>query len=294
MARKANTESLTHHLLPLRLHSTSRAKFLGTSQPAQTLPVALRVRRTESAGVWAQPTPRRSRNHRCLTYLGTKARLPSASSLHCHRRSIKSRWQTVALAQTAEVPLSRASACRAIPRQVPGRVTPDALCGRVAPARFGTRDTCQPCSLVLAPLQQALGPLCQMSLWWTAAGLKLPGSLHTPRRAEQPSHCRRRCAAPDRHLHLSRLPAWLTTQGVNPLRPGVHPALQLTYPSFGTGAYPALWHSGQQSQEACYRSSPRDLQAPWARPGASAPERCRQTDVLSVVRKSRNLSGGLY
>jgi site-specific recombinase XerD len=45
-----------------------------------------------SAGVWAQPTPRRSGNHRCLTYLGTKARLPSPSSLHCHRWSIKSRW----------------------------------------------------------------------------------------------------------------------------------------------------------------------------------------------------------
>jgi len=28
--------------------------------------------------------------------------------------------------------------------------------------------------------------------------------------------------------------------------------------------------------------------------GASAAERCRQTDALSVVRKSRNSSGGLY
>src|SRR5208283_4473039 len=47
---------------------------------------------------------------------------------------------------------------------------------------------------------EALGPLCQTSLWRTAAGLKLPGQLHTPRRAEQPPHCRRRRAAPDRHL----------------------------------------------------------------------------------------------
>ena len=30
------------------------------------------------------------------------------------------------------------------------------------------------------------------------------------------------------------------------------------------------------------------------RRGASAAERCRQTDVLSLVRKSRNSSGGLY
>jgi hypothetical protein len=56
--------------------------------------------------------------------------------------------------------------------------------GRVAPARFATQDTCQPCSLVLAPLHRALGPLCQTPLWRTAAGLKLPGQLHTPRRAE--------------------------------------------------------------------------------------------------------------
>ena len=61
-----------------------------------------------------------------LTYLGTKARLPSPSSLHCHRWSIKSGWQTVALTQTAQVPLSRSSACRAIPRQVPGRARSDA------------------------------------------------------------------------------------------------------------------------------------------------------------------------
>ena len=54
---------------------------------------------------------------------------------------------------------------------------------------------------------------------------------------------------PERHLHLSRLPARLTAQGVNPFGPGVHPALQLTYPTSGTGAYPALWYSGQQSQK---------------------------------------------
>jgi hypothetical protein len=33
---------------------------------------------------------------------------------------------------------------------------------------------------------------------------------------------------------------------------------------------------------------------PRARRGASAAERCRQTNALSVVRKSRNSSGGLY
>jgi hypothetical protein len=75
---------------------------------------------------WAQPTPRRSRNHRCLTYLGPTARLPSPSSLHWHRRSIEPGWQRVALVQTAQVPLSRASACRAIPRQVLGRARSDA------------------------------------------------------------------------------------------------------------------------------------------------------------------------
>src|SRR3984893_7089253 len=175
MARKTNSASPSGHLLPLRFHSARGAQFPDANQPAQTLPVALRLRRTKSAGVWAQPTPRRSGNYRCLTYLGTKARLPSPSPLHCHRRSVKSRWQTVALAQTAKVPLSRASACRAIPRQVPGRTTPDAWRGRVASARFGTQDTCDPRSLVVAPLYKALGPLCQTSLWGAAAGLTLPG-----------------------------------------------------------------------------------------------------------------------
>ena len=52
--------------------------------------------------------------------------------------------------------------------------------------------------------------------------------------------------------------------------------------------------SGQQSQKTCYRSSPRDLRAPRARRGASAAERCGQIDMLSVVRKSRNSSGGFY
>ena len=76
--------------------------------------------------------------------------------------------------------------------------------------------------------------------------------------------------------------------------PGVHPALQPAYPASGTSTYPALWNSGQQSQKTCYRSSPRDLQAPRARRGASAAERYGQIDVLSVVRKSRNSSGGFY
>src|SRR6516162_6058876 len=175
MVRQADTESFTDHLLPLRFHSTGGTQCSDTSQPTQTLPAALRLRCAESAGVWAQPTPRRSGSHRRLTYLGTKARFPSPSSLHCYRRSVKSRWQTVALAQTAKVPLSRASACRAIPRQVPGRTTPDAWRGRVASARFGTQNTCDPRSLVVAPLYKALGPLCQTSLWRTAAGLTLPG-----------------------------------------------------------------------------------------------------------------------
>jgi hypothetical protein len=38
----------------------------------------------------------------------------------------------------------------------------------------------------------------------------------------------------------------------------------------------------------------RDLQVPRACPGASAPQRRQQTDVLSVVRKSRNSSSSLY
>src|SRR6202521_5356826 len=38
----------------------------------------------------------------------------------------------------------------------------------------------------------------------------------------------------------------LTAQGVNPLRPGVHPALQLAYPTSGFGAYPPLWHPRKQ------------------------------------------------
>src|ERR1700738_2975744 len=43
-----------------------------------------------------------------------------------------------------------------------------------------------------------------------------------------------------------------------------------------------------------YRSGPLDFHRSRARRGASASERCGQTDVLSVVRKSRNSSGGLY
>ena len=78
------------------------------------------------------------------------------------------------------------------------------------------------------------------------------------------------------------------------MRPGVHPTLQLAYPPFGTGAHPPLWNPRQQSQKTCYRSGARDLQVPRVRPGASAPQRRRPTDVLSVVRKSRNSSGGLY
>ena len=54
----------------------------------------------------------------------------------------------------------------------------DARCGRVAPARFRTQDPCKPCPLVLARLQKALGPLCQMSLWRTATGLKLANYTH--------------------------------------------------------------------------------------------------------------------
>src|ERR1700745_930193 len=49
-------------------------------------------------------TQTRSWNHCRVTYLGTEARLPSSSSLHCHRWSITSGWQRVALAQTAQVP----------------------------------------------------------------------------------------------------------------------------------------------------------------------------------------------
>jgi hypothetical protein len=80
-----------------------------------------------------------------------------------------------------------------------------------------------------------MGRLCQTSLRWSATGLKLPGKLHTPRRLKQPAHYSRRCAPPERHLRLSRLPARLTAQGVNPFRPRVHPALQPAYPASGTG-----------------------------------------------------------
>src|SRR5260370_11016925 len=61
-----------------------------------------------------------------LPILGMEVELLSPSPLHCYRRSIKSGWQTVALAQTAKVPLSRASGCRAVPRQVSGRARSDA------------------------------------------------------------------------------------------------------------------------------------------------------------------------
>ena len=100
--------------------------------------------------------------------------------------------------------------------------------------------------------------------------IKYRATLHAPRRAEQPSHCRRRCQHQSvtftycDYRHGSQL------KELTPLRPGVHPALQLAYPASGTGAYPTLWNPRQQSQKSCYRSSPRDLQAPPARRGASA------------------------
>ena len=56
MVRQADTESLTDQLLPLRLHSTGGTQFSDASQPAQTLPALVRLRRTESAGVRTQPT----------------------------------------------------------------------------------------------------------------------------------------------------------------------------------------------------------------------------------------------
>src|SRR5260370_4902644 len=142
MARKTETERLPDPLLPLRLQSTEGAQCSDPSQSAQTLPALVRLRCAESAGVWAQPTPGRSGNHCRVTYLGTETRLPSPSSLHCHRWSLKSGWQTVALTQTAQVPLSRSSACRTIPRQVPSRSTSDARRGKVAPSRFGTTEPC--------------------------------------------------------------------------------------------------------------------------------------------------------
>jgi Putative transposase. len=46
MARKQTPESLTDHLLPLRLHSTGGTQFPDASQPAQTLPALVRLRRT--------------------------------------------------------------------------------------------------------------------------------------------------------------------------------------------------------------------------------------------------------
>jgi hypothetical protein len=93
-------------------------------------------------------------------------------------------------------------------------------------------------------------PLCQTSLWRTDAGLKLPGQLHPPRCAEQPPYCRRRYAASDRHLHLSRLPAWLTAQGFNPLHPGFIRRFSLHILPPDWCAYSTLWNSGQQSQKA--------------------------------------------
>src|SRR5271163_4279100 len=104
---------------------------------------------------------------------------------------------------------------------------------------------------------QPMGRYTGQNIYYTAlekSGVRRKGGIHllrhsfathTPRRAEQPPPCRRRCAIPDRHLHLSRLSARLTAQGANPLRPGVHPALQLAYPTSGFGAYPPLWNSGQ-------------------------------------------------
>ena len=51
---------------------------------------------------------------------------------------------------------------------------------------------------------------------------------------------------------------------------------------------------GNNRRKPAIENSARDLQMPRACRGASAAERCRQTDALSVVRKSRNSSCGLY
>ncbi|MEI4861379.1 hypothetical protein Q8G41_27710, partial [Klebsiella pneumoniae] len=51
---------------------------------------------------------------------------------------------------------------------------------------------------------------------------------------------------------------------------------------------PICTTSGQNIFYRAVKSSSLDFQAPRARCGASAAERCGQIDVLSVVRKSRN------
>src|ERR1700733_7852386 len=93
-----DTEGLTRSVPPIKF-ATRRAR---QSTRAARVPRTRPAHRPPS-------TPGRSGNHRCLIYLGTKARLSPPSSLHCHRRRIKPGWQTVALAQTAQVPFSRSS-----------------------------------------------------------------------------------------------------------------------------------------------------------------------------------------
>jgi hypothetical protein len=56
----------------------------------------------------------------------------------------------------------------------------------------------------------------------------------------------------------------LTAQGVNPFGPGVHVALQFTYPTSVTGAYPALWYSGEQSQKTLCKRFSSLAGAPWS------------------------------
>jgi len=84
---RVSTDPLLTTTKLLRLHSNYPA--VGTqfpdASPQRTLPRSCSTaRRTESAGVRNATDLGRSRNHRCLTYLGTEARLQPPRPLHCY------------------------------------------------------------------------------------------------------------------------------------------------------------------------------------------------------------------
>ena len=207
-------EKQTRSLLPITYYHCvftlpAELNSLMLANERKLYPALVRLRRTESAGDRTQPTQRRSRNHHCLTYLGRKAGLPSPSSLHCHRRSIKSGWQQwrspkqrkFLFPVRALAALFRGKFLAGLAQML------DAGELHLPDSELKIKIAANRGRWFSSLYSEALGPSRQTSLWRATAGLKLPGQLHPPRRAEQPPYRRRRRAASERHLHLSRLPA---------------------------------------------------------------------------------------
>ena len=200
----------------------------------------------------------------------------------------------MALAQTAQVPLSRSSGCRAIPRQVPGRVRQMLDAGELH----------LPDSELKIPADRARWfSLLYSKRWVLYAKRPFGGPQQVLSYLANYTHrvalSNRRIVAVDaqhqtvtftyrdyRHgsqrkeLTLSAL-EFIRRFSLHILPPGL---VRIRH-------YGILGNNRRKRDIEAARAI---FKSQRVRRGASAAERCRQTDVLSVVRKSRNSSGGLY